>query len=230
MVCHRGAPCLEYGAIPQLARLSPTAPHLTASQHAKKEDHAMQTAHELFIHELQDMLDAEQQLVEALGKQAEESSRPELQKAFQSHQAQTENQVERLQQVFESIGEEPEEAECHGIRGLIQEHDHFKDEQNPAEDILDIFNAGAAEKVESYEICAYESLIRLAREMGHTKAERLLNQNLKEEQQTLKKMQGFSKKLKPENLGMEEQEMEEEESTTPRKRPGSRRGGSRRVA
>ena len=47
----------------------------------------MQTAHELFIHELQDMLDAEQQLVEALGSQAEESSRPELQKAFQSHQA-----------------------------------------------------------------------------------------------------------------------------------------------
>ena len=188
----------------------------------------MQTAHELFIHELKDMLDAEQQLVEALGKQAEESSRPELQKAFQSHQAQTENQVERLRQVLENIGEEPDEAECYGIRGLIQEHDHFKEEQNPAEDILDIFNTGAAEKVESYEICAYESLIRLARLMRHTKAERLLNQTLKEEQQTLKKMQGFSKKPKPENLGMEE--FEEEERATPRKRPGSRRGAGRRVA
>jgi ferritin-like metal-binding protein YciE len=192
----------------------------------------MQTAHELFIHELQDMLDAEQQLVEALGNQAEESSRPDLQKAFQSHQAQTEKQVERLRQVFETIGEEPEEAECAGIRGLIQEHDNFKQEQDPAEDILDIFNTGAAEKVESYEICAYESLIRLAREMGHTKAERLLNQNLKEEQQTLKKMQGFSKKLKPENMGMEEEEegMEEERSTSGRKRPGSRRGSGRRAA
>ena len=29
---------------------------------------------------------------------------------------------------------------------------------------MDIFNVGAAEKVESYEICAYESLIRLADE------------------------------------------------------------------
>ena len=122
----------------------------------------MQTAHELFVHELQDMLDAEQQLVEALGSQAEESSRPELQKAFQSHQAQTEKQVERLRQVFESIGEEPEEVECKGIRGLIEEHDHFKEEEDPADDIMDIFNTGAAEKVESYEICAYESLIRLA--------------------------------------------------------------------
>ena len=140
----------------------------------------METAHELFVHELQDMLDAEQQLVQALGDQADESSRPDLQKAFQSHQAQTQKQVERLHQVFELIGEEPEEVECKGIRGLIEEHNHFKEEEDPAEDILDIFNAGAAEKVESYEICAYESLIRLAKEMGHSKAEKLLNQNLKE--------------------------------------------------
>ena len=202
----------------------------------------MQTAHELFVHELQDMLDAEQQLVEALGNQAEESSRPELQKAFQSHQAQTEKQVERLQQVFESIGEEPEEVECKGIRGLIEEHDHFKEEEDPAEDIMDIFNTGAAEKVESYEICAYEGLIRLAEQMGHTKAVKLLNQNLKEEQQTLKKMQAFSKKLKPENMGMEDEEeesdsesMENESSQgagNSRKRAGSssRRSGGRRVA
>jgi ferritin-like metal-binding protein YciE len=166
----------------------------------------MQTAHELFIHELTDMLDAEQNLVEALGKQAEESSRPELQKAFQSHQAQTEKQVERLRQVFEELGEQPEDAECKGIRGLIDEHDTFLQQEDPAEDLVDIFNVGAAEKVESYEICAYESLIRMADLMGHTKASKLLNQNLKEEQQTLKKMQSFSKKLKPENLGMDEED------------------------
>ncbi|HUI84553.1 MAG TPA: ferritin-like domain-containing protein [Candidatus Binatia bacterium] len=186
----------------------------------------MQTAHELFIHELQDMLDAEQKLVQTLGDQADESSRPELQKAFQSHQAQTEKQVERLRQAFESIGEEPDETECKGIRGLVEEHDSFK-EQDPSEDLLDIFNVGAAEKVESYEICAYQSLIRLAREMGHTKAERLLNQNLKEEQQTLKKVQGFSKKLKPENLGMGE---EEEQETGKRGPSRSRRSAGRRVA
>ena len=44
----------------------------------------MQTAHEFFLHELGDMLDAERKLAEALGKQAEESSRPELKKAFEN--------------------------------------------------------------------------------------------------------------------------------------------------
>src|SRR5512132_2836842 len=99
----------------------------------------METAHELFVHEMQDMLDAENQLIEALGKQAEESSRPELKKAFEAHQAQTEKQVQRLEQAFQSIGTEAEESECAGIRGLIEEHDNFKEEE-PSPDILDIFN------------------------------------------------------------------------------------------
>jgi ferritin-like metal-binding protein YciE len=38
----------------------------------------MQTAQEFFVHELRDMLDAEQRSVQALGQQAEESSRPEF--------------------------------------------------------------------------------------------------------------------------------------------------------
>ena len=165
----------------------------------------MQTAHEFFVHDLKDMLDAENQLVEALGKQAEECSRPELKKAFQSHQAQTEKQVQRLEQAFQSIGEQAEDEECAGIRGLIEEHEKFKGE-DPSPDLLDIFNVSAAEKVERYEIAAYEGLVRLARMMKHTKAAQLLSQNLKEEQATLKKMSAFSKKLKPERMGMPEEE------------------------
>lgn len=165
----------------------------------------MQTARDLFVHELQDMFDAEQRLVQALGEQEQESSRPELQKAFASHREQTEKQVERLRQAFQEIGEEPEETECKGIKGLIEEHDAFK-EEDPSEDLLDIFNVGAAIKVESYEINSYESLVKLGRELGFKQAVNLLNQNLKEEQQTLKKMETFSNKLKPSDLGVEEEQ------------------------
>lgn len=173
-----------------------------------QEDNSMQTAHELFIKELSDMLDAEHKLVKALGEQAEESSRPELRKAFEAHRKQTEKQVKRIEQAFESLEEEPEEAECKGIGGIVAEHDEFK-EEDPSEDLIDIFNVGAAAKVEHYEIAAYNSLIQLAQQMGHKKAIKLLNENLKEEQQTLKKLEGFSKKLKPERLHEEEDEGED---------------------
>jgi ferritin-like metal-binding protein YciE len=182
----------------------------------------MQTAHELFLHELSDMLDAERKILEALEQQSEESSRPELQKAFDSHRQQTEKQIQRIEQAFESLEEEPEQTECKGIEGLIAEHDEFVQEEDPSEDLIDIFNVGAASKVEHYEIAAYTSLINLAQQMDHKKAVKLLNQNLKEEQQTLKKMEGFLKKLKPEHL------MEEEEEVASRQDGGRR--SSRRAA
>ena len=181
----------------------------------------MQTAHELMLHGLSDILDGERQLVNALEKNAEQASRPELKKAFESHQAQTQKQVERLQQVFESLGEQPEDAECKGIKGLIEEHETFMEEEEPSPDLADIESVIGAAKIEAYEIHEYEGLIRLAQQMGHRKAVQLLKQNLREEQQTLKKMQGFSKKLKPDDMGMEEEQEEQ---------PRAGRGRSRRAA
>src|SRR3954470_5604651 len=165
----------------------------------------MQTGHELFVHGLSDMMDAERQLVEALEENANDSSRAELKKAFEQHRKETEGQIERLQQCFELLGEEAEDTECHGIRGLIAEKKAFS-EEDPSDDLIDVFNVGAAIKAESYEICEYESLVEMAREMKHTKVAQLLSQNLKEEKATLKKMEAFSQKVKPAQMMSEEQE------------------------
>jgi ferritin-like metal-binding protein YciE len=164
----------------------------------------MQTGHELFVHGLSDMMDGERQLVEALEENANDSSRAELKKAFEQHRRETEGQIERLQQCFELLGEEAEDTECHGIRGLIAEKKAFS-EEDPSDDLIDVFNVGAAIKAESYEICEYESLIDMAREMKHTKVAQLLGQNLKEEKATLKKMEGFSDRVKPNEMMTEEQ-------------------------
>lgn len=168
----------------------------------------METAHELFLHELSDMLDVERRLLDALEEQAEGASNPQLQKAFSAHRAQTEKQVQRLEQIFEQLGEQPEQTECKGLTGLLEELETFK-ALDPSPDILDVFSIGAAMKVESYEADAYQSLILLAEEMEHTKAARLLQQNLKEEQATWKKLDGLAKKIKPEHTGHEEEEEEE---------------------
>src|SRR3982751_2051700 len=165
----------------------------------------MQTGREFLIHGLTDIYDAEQQLVEALGELAQDSNQGQLKKAFESHQAQTERQVQRLQQVFEILREQPEETECHGIRGIIQEKKSFMEEE-PSPDLIDVFNVGGAIKTEQYEIAEYESLIDLARELGENKVVKLLGQTLKEEQATLKKMEQFEKKVKPEQMGEEGEE------------------------
>src|SRR5437868_6949121 len=102
---------------------------------AQRQEDNMQTAHELFIHELTDMLSGERQLVDALQEQEESASRDDLKKAFASHRAQTEKHVERLEQCFEEIGETPQETECKGIAGLIGEYKSFKEEEDPSPDI-----------------------------------------------------------------------------------------------
>jgi ferritin-like metal-binding protein YciE len=165
----------------------------------------MQTGHELFVHGLNDMMDAEHQLVDALEELAGDSSRAYLKQAFNQHRRETEGQIKRLEECFELLGEESEETECHGIRGLVAEKKAFG-EEDPSQDLIDVFNVGAAIKTESYEICEYESLLDMAREMKHTKVAQLLSQNLKEEKATLKKMEAFSEKVKPNEMMSQEQE------------------------
>lgn len=144
--------------------------------------------HDLFEHELKDIYDAESKLVEALKKQAAETTDPALRAAFQAHQKQTEVQKQRVEQVFEIWGKEPNRGEgCDGIDGLLEEHKSFKDHE-PRPEILDVFNITAAQKVERYEITAYESLIRIADKLGLDDAVELLSKNLEEEEDTLDKL------------------------------------------
>jgi len=58
----------------------------------------------------------------------------------------------------------------------------------------------------------------MAREMKHSQVAKLLNQNLKEEKAALKQMEGFEKKIKPDQMMDEEQES----------RPGNHRGQNER--
>lgn len=73
--------------------------------------------------------------------------------------------------------------------------------------------------MERYEISSYESLIRLAEMLKQTKVVRLLKQNLKEEEQTLKKMSTLAKSIKPATMDSEGAEFGEEEK---RSQPGPR--------
>lgn len=185
----------------------------------------MQSAKELFTHELGDMIDAENKILNIIDETLEQTQNPQMQKALEQHRTQTENQIQRLQQCFEALGEEAEETECKGILGLKQEKEEFMEEE-PSEEVLEAFNIGAAIKVEHYEIAAYTSLMGMAQKLGLNKAAKLLGQNLKEEQQMLKKCEAVDKKFKPQATGITEEE--ELRVVGSRSRSTSRSGSSRR--
>ena len=83
------------------------------------------TMDELFQHELEDLLSAEQQLVEALPKMAEAAGASTLKSAFKDHLKQTKTHVTRLEKAFKKLGKEPKAHMCKGMEGLIKEGDEI---------------------------------------------------------------------------------------------------------
>ncbi|MBA2565603.1 MAG: ferritin-like domain-containing protein [Gemmatimonadetes bacterium] len=152
-------------------------------------------AQELFEHELKDVYDAEHKIVKALAKMSKEVEDEKLAQGFEQHRQQTEGQIERLEQVFELIDTRPQREPCAGIDGLIREYTKFVREEKPEGPVLNVFAASAAKKVEHYEIASYKGLIELAQQLDETDAVELLQLNLREEEQTLTKLERVGKQL-----------------------------------
>ena len=165
---------------------------------------AMQTIEELFEHELKDMYSGEHALLDALEQMAGETADREIRKGFQQHRRETQAQIKRIEKIFKMLGQKAEAETCPGIEGLLKEKKLFMREK-PSEELLEFFNVGASQKIERYEITAYETLIDMADKLGLTQAVELLDQSLQEEEATLNKL----KMIASEYDVMEEEEEEE---------------------
>jgi ferritin-like metal-binding protein YciE len=156
----------------------------------------------LFVHELSDIRSAETTILTMLEEAIEAVSNAQLKAGLKAHHKQTEQHLANVDQVFELIGEQPEPIECKGAKGLHEEAQEAIKEQ-PAPEILDSMIASGAMKTEHYEIVSYEGLVDQAKSLGQTKAAKLLQANLKEEKETLKKLEELEPKLsiKVEKLG-----------------------------
>jgi ferritin-like metal-binding protein YciE len=140
----------------------------------------LDTLKTLYLDELRDLYNAEQQLVKALPKMAKAASSEELQDAFEKHLEQTKTHVERLEEVFEDIGEKPKGKTCKAMKGLIEEGSEILKE-NGEESVIDAGIIVAAQKVEHYEIAAYGSVRTFAQLLGKDKSADLLQTTLDEE-------------------------------------------------
>jgi ferritin-like metal-binding protein YciE len=147
----------------------------------------IKTMNDLFLHQLQDIYYAEQQLVKALPKMADKASDKQLKQDFLFHLDETRNHVQRLEQVFQQIGAKAKAVDCPAIDGIIEEANETTSEV-ASKAVLDAALINAAQAAEHYEIVRYGSLISWARQLGRSDVAGLLQKTLDEEKVTDRKL------------------------------------------
>jgi ferritin-like metal-binding protein YciE len=81
----------------------------------------VKTMNDLFLHQVQDLYYAENQLVKTLPKMAEKATDPQLKQGFLTHLDETNGHVKRLEQVFDMHGAGIKATICPAIDGIIQD-------------------------------------------------------------------------------------------------------------
>ena len=165
---------------------------------------------DLLVHELQDIYNAEGQILKALPRMTKAATHPDLKAAFEEHRVQTEGQVKRLEQVFKLLGHSVKGKKCEGMAGLIEEGKSVM-EQDADPAVLDAALIAAAQKVEHYEIASYGCVCTYAEMLGYEEAHELLGQNLDEEETTDERLTALAETVIniEAEAGSEEEEEEE---------------------
>ncbi len=142
---------------------------------------------DLFIKELEGILDAEEQIVEALPDMVAAADSPDLKDTFKAHLTETKGQVVRLKKIFKMLKVEPRIAASAGMKGLIKEGvDAIKlYEKSPVRDAALI---AKAQRIEHFEISAYGTLKTLAKELDFDEVVDLLDDSLDEASKADKKL------------------------------------------
>lgn len=149
---------------------------------------------QLYLTELQDLYDAERQLVKALPKLARQASSPKLTQAFERHARQTQEQAKRLEKIFRDHQLKSKARRCPAMAGLIAEANETARE-DLSEELVDLGLITAAQKVEHYEISGYMSAVSLAETLDARSDVALLERTLREEEEADQQLSKLSQVL-----------------------------------
>lgn len=140
----------------------------------------MKTLEDLFEHQLKDLYSAESQLIDALPKVAKKANDSKLKKAFEDHLEETKGHKKRLEEICDALDISAGGETCKAMKGLIKEAESFMEEADNKE-VMDAGLIAEAQRVEHYEISAYGTAVRYAKELGHDDIASKLQKTLDEE-------------------------------------------------
>jgi len=134
----------------------------------------------LYLEQMKDLYDAEQQILEALPEVEEKVANQTLKKAVSDYQMQVKGQIARLEQSFKELGIKPETTKCKAMQGLVEE-----EKQSASRDAVPhVRDAGiiaSTQRVQHYKIAGYGSVAAFAHHLKNRETEKLHSQSLKEE-------------------------------------------------
>jgi ferritin-like metal-binding protein YciE len=184
---------------------------------------AVESLNDLYVEQLRDLYDAENQLIKALPKMAEAANSDELREGIEEHLEQTKGHARRIEQIFEEMGEKAKAKKCKGMEGVIKEGSETLDEDMDA-DVKDAAIIASAQRVEHYEIAGYGTARTYANLLGEREAASLLEQTLQEEKDTDAKLtqlaEGINVAAESGNETVSE-ELESETTQTRRRKPAA---------
>ena len=149
---------------------------------------------ELYIEQLQDLYDAEHQIVKALPKMIAEATSTDLKDALTEHLEVTKTQASRLEQIFESSGEKAKAEKCKGMQGVIQEGSDLIREIED-ENVRDAAIIASAQRVEHYEMAGYGTARNYASLLEDDNAAQLLQETLDEEKEADAKLTALAEDI-----------------------------------
>lgn len=153
----------------------------------------IESPHELFVHQLGAALTMEETILEMLPKLEGKARDSSLKRQLNQHYRETQGQVQNLRQVFSAIGERAERKPCPAIEGLEKEANDLLGQVD--ESLHDAVILGGVMATEHHEIAVYDGLIIKAEQMGDADVIALLNENIEQEDATLKKAMSAAEQL-----------------------------------
>ncbi|UOR07374.1 ferritin-like domain-containing protein [Hymenobacter aerilatus] len=152
----------------------------------------LETLEDLLELQLKDLYSAENQLIKALPLMASSAKDEQLRQSFETHLAETEQQVARLEQIGQAMELELGGHTCAAMKGLITEGQETMSE-DASDAVMDAALIAAAQRIEHYEIAGYGTAVNYAESLGYDEAAALLRQTLEEEQLTDTKLNDLAK-------------------------------------
>jgi ferritin-like metal-binding protein YciE len=134
---------------------------------------------DMYVAELQELANMENQLFEVLKRMADAASHPSLKKELMRHRDETKEQSKRLQSILQNHGAKLRAHTDQAMEALVNETKKMLSLLEG--DLRDAGLIASAQKIEHYEIAAYGTAAALAGQLDLRDDQRMLHDSLEEE-------------------------------------------------